>query len=95
MPLDSKGNAILYVPFKSRVKNKKYSVYVKADNKKGYKKISYGDVRYQQFRDSTKLKLYKNLDHNDPKRKKNYFQRHGRTTDKNTALYWANKTLWT
>ena len=87
MPLDSKGNAILYVPFKSQVKNKKYSVYVKSDNKKGYKKISYGDVRYQQFRDSTKLKLYKKLYHNDPKRKKNYFQRHGRTTDKNTALY--------
>ena len=41
MPLDSKGNAILYVPFKSRVKNKKYSVYVKSDNKKGYKKRCY------------------------------------------------------
>ena len=59
------------------------------------KKVIKKDVIYQQFRDSTKLKLYKKLDHNDPKRKKNYFQRHGRTTDKNTALYWANKTLWT
>ena len=81
----------LYKPFVSKAKNKKYSVYVLKDGKKRI--IHFGDSRYGQFKD--KLGHYKKLDHNDPKRKKNYFQRHGRTTDKNTALYWANKTLWT
>ena len=35
---------ILYKPFKSKAKNKKYSIYVKSDNKKGYKIV--GDVDY-------------------------------------------------
>ena len=37
----------LYKPFVSKVKNKKYSVYVKADTKSGKKLISFGDKRYQ------------------------------------------------
>ena len=43
MPLDNKGRPVLNKPFKgkSTPANKKYSVYVKADNKKGYKTISW------------------------------------------------------
>ena len=39
MPLTKEGKPILYEPFrgKSTPKGKKFSVYVKADNKKGYK----------------------------------------------------------
>tara|TARA_R110000764_G_scaffold53079_3_gene115364 strand:+ start:1773 stop:2051 length:279 start_codon:yes stop_codon:yes gene_type:complete len=92
MPLDSAGKPILYKPWKSKVKNKKYSVYVKADNKRGVKIIHFGDSRYGQFKD--KIGEYKSLDHGDPKRKKNYYSRHGKTSDKNTAKYWANKILW-
>ena len=83
-------NKQLYKPFISTAKNKKYSVYILKDNKK--KLIHFGDKRYQQFKD--KLGFYKNLDHNDPKRKKLYFNRHGKTTDKNTSKYWSNKVLW-
>ncbi len=83
-------NKELYKPFISKAKNKKYSVYILKDNKK--KLIHFGDKRYQQFKD--KLGFYKKLDHNDPKRKKLYFNRHGKTTDKNSAKYWSNKILW-
>ena len=93
MPLDKDGKPVLYKPWKNNTNsNKKYFVYVKSDNKRGYKKIGFGDKRYGQFKD--KLGHYKSLDHGDKKRKDNYYSRHGKTNDKNTALYWANKILW-
>ena len=46
----------LYKPFKSKAKNKKYSVYVK-----GGKLIHFGDKRYGQYKD--KIGLYSHLDH--------------------------------
>jgi len=69
MPLDKKGKPVLYKPWKNDTKSKnKYWVYVKADNKRGYKKIGFGHKDYQHFKD--KLGHYKSLDHNDPERKK-------------------------
>lgn len=82
----------LYKPFKSKVKNKKYSVYVKSDNKKGYKIVSFGDARYSQFFD--RLGSYSHLDHNDPKRKKAYYARHGREAKKDSPKYFSHKYLW-
>ena len=82
----------LYKPFVSKAKNKKYSVYVKSNNKSGVKLIHFGDSRYEQFKD--KLGHYSNLDHNDKKRQKAYFSRHGDTKDKNSAKYWSHKILW-
>lgn len=101
MPRDTEGNPILYKPFKSKVKNKKYSVYVSSNNKKGYKTISFGDLRYQHFRD--KLGTYKNLDHNDSERRRLYLKRskgiknkEGQLTwkDKNSPNYYSVKYLW-
>lgn len=77
----------LYKPFKSKAKNKKYSVYVK-----GGKLIHFGDARYGQFKD--KLGHYSHLDHNDPKRRKSYYARHGKAISKDTAKYWSHKILW-
>tara|TARA_R110002126_G_scaffold66432_1_gene168907 strand:+ start:1347 stop:1607 length:261 start_codon:yes stop_codon:yes gene_type:complete len=82
----------LYKPFVSKVKNKKYSVYVKADTKSGKKLIHFGDNRYGQFKD--KLGHYSHLDNNDPKRKKAYYARHGKATSKDTAKYFSHKYLW-
>tara|TARA_R100000951_G_scaffold82805_1_gene70447 strand:- start:479 stop:751 length:273 start_codon:yes stop_codon:yes gene_type:complete len=90
MPLDSKGNKILYKPWKSKAKNKKYSVYIKRNDK--VRLIHFGDSRYGQFKD--KLGEYSKLDHGDKKRRDRYYQRHGKTQDKNSALYWSNKILW-
>jgi hypothetical protein len=93
MPLDNKGKPVLYKPWKNETKSfKKYFVYVKADNKRGYKKIGFGDKRYQQFKD--KLGHYSHLDHNELKRRKAYYSRHGEATSKNTAKFWSHKILW-
>mgnify|MGYP003115497872 FL=1 len=81
----------LYKPFKSRAKNKKYSVYVKGKGDKP-KLIHFGDSRYGQFKD--KLGEYSKLDHGDPKRRKAYYKRHGKATSKDTAKYWSHKILW-
>lgn len=76
-------------------KNKKYSVYVPSTtNKRGYKIINFGDLRYKHYKDKTKLKLYSNLDHKDKKRKKLYYARHGKAKKKHTAKYFSNKYLW-
>jgi hypothetical protein len=81
---------ILYKPFKSSVKNKKYDVYVKKKGK--VVKISFGDKRYNHYKD--KLGLYSHLDTLDKERRKRYYQRHGKATNKNTAKYYSHKYLW-
>tara|TARA_R100000654_G_scaffold48798_1_gene74970 strand:+ start:158 stop:412 length:255 start_codon:yes stop_codon:yes gene_type:complete len=81
----------LYKPFKSRAKNKKYSVYVKGKGDRP-KLIHFGDSRYGQFKD--KLGEYSHLDHGDPKRRKAYYKRHGKATSMDTAKYWSHKILW-
>ena len=80
----------LYKPFKSKAKNKKYSVYVMKDGKK--KLIHFGDSRYLDF-----------TQHKDEKRRKSYLARakgiknkKGELTykDKNSANYYSVKYLW-
>ena len=80
----------LYKPFKSKAKNKKYSVYVMKGDKK--RLIHFGDSRYEQYKD--KIGDFSHLDHGDKKSKKKYYLRHGKTNDKNTAKYWSHKILW-
>lgn len=58
------------------------------------KTIHFGDRRYQHYKDKTPIKAYSHLDHMDPERKRRYYARHGKTTDKRSAKYWANKLLW-
>lgn len=82
---------------KSTRKNKKYMVFYNG------KWIHFGDSRYDQYRDTTPLKLYVNLDHFDPVRKKSYLARAkgikdkaGNLTylDKNSPNYYSIKYLW-
>lgn len=73
---------------KSTRKYKKYMIKV------GDKWIHFGDNRYEQYKDSTPLRLYSRLDHNDIRRRQLYYIRHGRTSNKNSAKYWSNKYLW-
>ena len=91
----------LYKIFKSKNKNKKYSVYVMKNGKKTL--IHFGDKRYQQFRDTTPLRLYKKLDHMDNDRRRRYLQRSRKITnkkgelthkDKNSSNYYSIKFLW-
>ncbi len=85
--MDSKE---LYKPFKSKAKNKKFSVYVMKNGKKTL--INFGDSRYEDF-----------TQHKDKKRRENYLKRakgikdkNGNLTwkDKNTSNYWSVHYLW-
>ena len=82
---------ILYKPFKSKAKNKKYSVYVKGKNGNP-RLIHFGDNRYEHFKD--KIGDYKHLDHGDKQRRKNYYSRHGKAISKDTPKWWSHKILW-
>jgi hypothetical protein len=101
MPLDKQGKPILFKPWVNKGKGSKYWVYVKSDNKKGFKKIGFGLKGYQHYKD--KLGYYKSLDHLDKQRRDRYRARaskiknkKGELTykDKNTSNYWAFHYLW-
>ncbi|MDA9216452.1 hypothetical protein N9O88_01360 [bacterium] len=81
----NKMKEILVEIEKSPIKYKKYRAVITSDYDK-YRTIDFGDNRYQQYNDSTKLKLYKKLNHGDPKRRENYFSRHSGVSDKKDAL---------
>ena len=83
---------------KSKSKNKKYSVITPSG-----KKINFGSLSHEHFKDTTPLKLYKNLDHNDKKRQKNYCKRaagiknkKGKLTknNKESANFYSMRYLW-
>jgi len=80
----------MYTIKKSTHKNKKYMAVF--DN--GKPTIHFGDNRYEQFKDSTNLKLYSNLDHNDIKRKNAYYSRHGKDAILYSAKWFSHKYLW-
>lgn len=78
--------------YRSWSKNKKYAT-IGDPNDKGVRRIiHFGDKRYEHYRD--KIGLYKYLDHNDPKRRKEYYDRHGSSDDPTTAKFFSNKYLW-
>ena len=87
--------------FKSNVKNKKYRVEFMYNGK--LHKVNFGHTDYQQFKDSTPLKLYKHLNHEDKKRRNSYLKRSkgiknkkGELTYKNPLYsnYWSINYLW-
>ena len=71
----------------STKKNKKYDVY-----KNGKYLLSFGSKTHQQYQD--KIGYYKNLDHNDKVRRKNYYKRFGKSAKKDTAKWFSHNYLW-
>ena len=77
---------------KSTNKLKKYDAFLD-DNGKTVK-VSFGDTRYQHFRD-TALGLYKELDHMDLRRKRLFLIRHDKHINKKYSPAWfAKRFLW-
>ena len=74
----------------STTNHKKYDVFL--DDKK---LLSFGDNRYEQFRD--KLGFYKDKNHGDVKRKRAYRLRHQNDYIDNPLYpgYWSFRYLWT
>ena len=71
---------------KSTRKGKKYMVV--APNGKT---IHFGDSSMQHYKDTTPLKLYTYLDHNDEKRRASYLARAKGIKNKKGELTWKNK----
>ena len=93
MPRTKDGKPILNKPFKSKVKGKKFSVYVKADNKKGYKTISFGAAGMDDWRSGTATKEQRasfRARIKGIKRKDGSFA----YKDKTSPAYWALNYLW-
>lgn len=85
----------------SPLKNKKYRVNFILKNK--LYSVDFGNIYYQHYRDSTPLQLYRNLNHYDIERKRNYLKRSSGIKNKNgeltkdnplSANYWSRKFLW-
>ena len=72
---------------------KKYKVQIIEKGKKT-KTVQFGAKGYSQFKDTTPLKLYSKLDHNDKKRKANYFKRHKINYPKYSSDFFSKKYLW-
>jgi hypothetical protein len=77
--------------YKIEKSNRKYKKY-KAVFKTG-PSVHFGDNRYEQYKDSTKLGLYKKLDHGDEKRRRLYYARHGDALYL-SAKWFSHKYLW-
>ena len=79
----------------SNAKNKKYTAFVYNSGTKKIRKIHFGDKRYEQYKDSTNIKKYKNKDHKDKKRRRLYFLRHSGVKTKKEALKKEKKGKYT
>lgn len=88
-------NEYTFVKFeKSNTKNKKYDAILKHKTTKTLKRVPFGDIRYEQYKDKA-LGLYASKDHGDLKRRKAYRTRHaGEDKDKYSSGYFAWKYLW-
>lgn len=79
---------------RSRTKHKKYDAILVHKKTKREKRVPFGDVRYEHYKDRA-LGLYKNKDHLDPKRRSAYRRRHtGELNQKFSSGYFAWKYLW-
>lgn len=79
---------------KSKRNDKKYDVILPNG-----KIISFGQIGYEQYKDSTPLKLYSDLDHNDERRRDNFRKRFYKLYEKNklnveSPIFWAWNYLW-
>ena len=87
---------------RSNIPDKKYKVVLEWPNGKkktihfgGMKKLSNGTyVPYEQYKDITPLRLYSKYNHLDKNRRNRYYNRHGKSKDKYSPGYFANKFLW-
>jgi hypothetical protein len=71
---------------KSNIKNKKYKALIKDKTTGKIRTIHFGDKRYEQYKDSTPLKIYSRKNHGDRQRQFNYFRRHSGVGNRKEAI---------
>ena len=82
---------------RSKNPKKKYDAVIEEVKTKKTQRVSFGSRQplYQQYKDSTGLKLYSRLDHGDEERRKNYLARHEKTRHKKWSSSWFSwQFLW-
>lgn len=80
---------------KSNTKNKKYDAILIHKKTGRTKTVPFGDIRYEQYKDSTGLGLYSHKNHGDEKRRKNYISRHNKTAKNKFSSSWFSMYfLW-
>ncbi len=80
---------------RSHSKGKKYDAILRNKKTQKNRRIPFGAVGYEQYRDSTGLQLYARVNHGDPKRRRNYRTRHhGENKRKFSSGYFSWKYLW-
>ena len=94
--MDIQSDRFRHIRFeRSRTRGKKYDSIIEDKVTKRQQRVPFGDVSFQQYRDTTGLKLYSRLDHNDPKRRAAYKARHEKTRHKKFSASWYSDTfLW-
>ena len=80
---------------RSRSRGKKYDAILVNRRTRKEKRVPFGALGYEQYRDSTGLGLYSRSNHGDLKRRKRYRRRHaGENTRKFSSGYFSWKYLW-
>lgn len=80
---------------KSRTKNKMYDAIIENKITGKQKRVPFGDNRYENYRDITKLNLYPNLIHGDKQRRKRFRSRHYKNAQyKFSPAYFSYNYLW-
>lgn len=79
----------------SHLKNKKYNAVLLNKKTGREKRVPFGSIGYQQYRDSTGLNIFSTDDHLDKDRRDRYRQRHkGEEKNKFSSGYFSYKFLW-
>ena len=87
--MDIKSDRFRHIRFeRSKKKGSKYDAIIEDKITKRQQRVPFGDVSYQQYLDSTGLKLYSRLDHKDPRRRELYLARHQKTMTKKYSPSW-------
>jgi hypothetical protein len=80
---------------RSKNPKKKYDAILEDVKTKRTQRVPFGQIGYEQYKDSTGLKLYSRLDHGDEERRKNYKARHEKTRHKKFSASWfSDNFLW-
>jgi len=84
-----------FIKFERGKSGKKYAALLKNKTTGRIKKVQFGDVSYQHYKDQTGLNLWSHKDHNDSERRRRYRARHAKEKDtKFTAGWFAYHYLW-
>ena len=77
--------SILWIQI-AQARNKKYQAVIHNRRTGKTRRVNFGDTRYGQYKDQTRLRAYAGKDHGDPARRRSYFKRHSGVSTKAAAL---------